>query len=298
MRRFGACRMLFFLFALFIIWSSAPATHAYALSLAPSGQTLVLDAGETHTIFLSVTNDGQEPRTVAGEAEGFSIDPDTGAPQFGVSDKAVQWIRPELPTLRLNPGETKQYPFLITVPPDAEPGSHYIGLFVREMPEQNTGAIGARIGSLLFLHTAGDVRELLALQLFDASARIITHGNAEVFVQLYNDGTIHAIPEGIIAAQNSRGREILRLRMNEQKRMILPGGRFRETVSLGPFSWRDIGPVSVAGAITYGETHQRIVKKETVWYLPFWFIAAGAGAAGLLFFGLVQGMRLLKKRMV
>jgi hypothetical protein len=258
--------LLFFLGIFFI------STTADAVTIAPLRQTAVVDAGKEVIVSLFVINNTEEPFTVTPEVDAFSIDEKTGAAIFGVFDTAKQWLVPVEKELVLLPEEHGQFHFIVRPPADALPGAHYLGLFAKKSAENGQVGLGSRVGSLFFLHIAGDVTESLQKKDFSFTAPVLTRGESAVHIDLENNGNIHVVPQGKIIFQNWRGGVINEVVFNEAGEKILADGRFKRTVDLPPLSFKDIGKVQATLQLQYGVTQQILGGKSSFWYVPVWSV--------------------------
>ncbi|OGH73349.1 MAG: hypothetical protein A3C90_03125 [Candidatus Magasanikbacteria bacterium RIFCSPHIGHO2_02_FULL_51_14] len=242
-----------------------------AVTIAPVRQAAVIDPGSLRTVEVRVTNDENETRVFVPEVEAFTIDERTGRALFGADDDAVSWIEANPASLTLAPGREGAFSFTIVVPVDAEPRSHYLGLFVTEKPKEGQVAVGSRAGSLLFLHVAGPVYEDLSVEAFSVLKKWNIGEAPRLFLRLENNGTIHLIPRGEIIVSIVGGKEIVRFPINADERKVLPGGVWEETFTLdeGMFG-NAFGPVRADIEITFGISEKTIGDSILLWYFPRW----------------------------
>ncbi len=260
-----------------------PFNSAHALSISPVRQTVVVDPGEQMTVSLEAKNDTGKNITVVPSVASFAIDEETGLAVFGDRDSAIAWVTPMAREVRLRPGEKKNVSFVIAVPASAEPLSHYLALFVGEAPPTGSEiGIGSRVGSLLYLHVGGEQRESLVVEYFSPPQRWIRRLPVRLDLQIKNAGTIHAVPSGDVRVIGN-GELLASFPMNEERRTILPGGRWIGTYDVPALTWWQIGKLRASVYIQYGLTNQVLQKEITFWYVPWWTVGVGVSVlAGAL----------------
>ena len=264
---------------------------AAAFTITPLRHTVVLDPGETKELPLFVVNDEQQPLTVSGEVDAFTIDSETGQAVFGAKDEAKNWVKPVSGERTVEPGQHGELEFAITVPKDATPGAHYLGIFAKQSPGPGTVGIGARAGALLFLHVSGSVREELVRDDFSADSRWLFFGSPNIFLQLHNEGTIHVIPQGEIQVVNARDKVVATLPLNSESEAIYPGSKWRQVYHLEKISWTNIGPLTIRLQTQYGITKQVISDEVKVWYVPMVVVGPVVVVVVLLSFFVVRRTR-------
>lgn len=243
------------------------AESAQALTISPLRHTVVIDPGQSQTVILTITNDSDKTISFTPEIDAFQLEAQTGTAIFGARDEAVSWVEPAERQLTVRPGATRAIAFRINVPKEAEPGSHYLALFVSQAPAVGTIGVGARVGALLFLHVAGEVREELTREDFFSTRAWYTKPPLTLSLWLRNNGTIHVVPVGEVLLQKG-GRVIDRQNLNTGERKILPGARWEENYQFEKLAWRDVGRIEAVASLQYGLTRQPIVDRVAFWYLP------------------------------
>ena len=284
----GIVAGIFFIFFLIL--------PARAITISPTRQTIVVDPGKEQTVRFTIENPGQEFLTVTPTVDAFSLDEKTGRPLFGVTDVATTWVTPADRSFVLRPKQRAEIPFDVVIPVDAEPGAHYLGLFVQVKASNAEGAIGvaSRIGSILFLHVGGEVVEEVQRESFTAVRVWNFTTPIEAELRLKNNGSIHAIPVGKVEVSTQFGgvREVLPL--NAAQRKILPGAVWSETYMIPHLRWRDTGPITLTASMEYGLNKKIIIDRVQVWYLP-WKLVVTIGAGFFLIGIFILIMRKRKK---
>lgn len=255
-----------------------------ALTISPLRHTVVIDPGQSQTVSLTITNDGNKTITLVPEIDAFQLDPQIGTAVFGARDEAVSWVEPAERQLTVRSGATRETVFQINVPKEAEPGSHYLALFANQAPAAGTIGVGARVGALLFLHVAGEVREELTREDFFSTRAWYAKPPLTLSLWLRNNGTIHVVPVGEVLLQKG-GQVIDRQSLNTGERKILPGARWEESYQFEKLAWRDVGRIEAVASLQYGLTRQPIVDRVAFWYLPAGLLVTIAVGLILVFVG-------------
>lgn len=260
-----------------------------ALSISPVRQTLILDDGTSKLVEIAVFNESPELIFVQGEVDAFGINEENGNIRYGVHDEAKRWVTPQGGPQPLAPGEEKKISFLVDIPKGVPPASHYLTLFASAEPT-NAGNVTAktRVGSLFFLHVAGQVTEDLQVLDFSTRREWYTKGPVDVQVLLENKGNILAFLDGKVQIHHPWGgiwyEEDIPL---GQK--VLAGNRWKQRFDGIDLTWRDIGKHEVSIALTYGAQGKGLTAHTSFYYIPVWLYL---GAGFLIFLG---GMSMLSQ---
>ena len=240
---------------------------ARALDLSPARQTVVVDPGTSQVVTITVENPSLDPVRVTPEVSSFGLDP-SGHPVFDVLDEAAIWVHEPKTSVTLFPYQKKQFAFDITVPQSAEPGEHFLALFVRTSPASGQIGMATRLGSLLFLHISGPVTEAVALSQFSPDQVWYVRTPMAVSIRLQNTGSIHVLPQGRVAVTTWRGQVIERQLVNQSLRKIFPRTFWDQTYIVGThIPWYYIGPLTVQVNLSYGQTQQTITGTTSFWYV-------------------------------
>jgi hypothetical protein len=282
----------FFVFCLFALSFFVGVGNVKALTLSPVRETLVVDAGKDQIAFVYIKNDSEIEQTFLFETDAFGLDPDTGHIQFGKNDEAKSWVVPNYPVLTLKPGETRRVNFMIHIPVGTPPSSHYLALVAKQNPVKGQLSIGERVASLLFLHVSGTVHESISLQDFSSEKNWYFWNPLKMHVQLKNQGTIHAIPQGRIDILNWWGKKIAEIPVNITNRKILPNEKWKEVEELKEIHFWNIGKLHARLFLKYGVTEQDIVAEKSFYFVPWYFVLFGL----IFVFGVTFGVRFFKEK--
>lgn len=263
-----------------------------AVEIRPTRQTAVVNPGETQKLFLEVKNDSSEPRRFRAQIDSFQINEETGNLEFNTGDEAVGWVKPDVSTLSLDPGEEGQFIFALTAPKSAAPGAHYLVFFATEEASSGQIALSGRIGSLVFLNVSGEVVEKVDLDDFSVLQSLSVKALPTLHMFLRNSGNIHVVPTGEIIVSNFLGQLVATVPINEKNEKILAEGRWRRQF-VTDLTWKDAGKLRAHVTIHYGLQDQIITRDVSFWYLPLPVILFG-GAGFFILLGI--GIFILKKK--
>ncbi len=287
-------RKLFFC-ALTAVGIFLVAETADCLSIFPVRQTVAVNPGEEALVEVLVRNDTDKPVRSRPEVDSFSIDGESGRAIFGVQDQALSWVGWQEEQVDLLPGERGIFKFIIRVPDGAEPGSHYVALFARTLPSDGEIGVGSRVGSLLFLHVAGELREELIREGFGSDDFIYTRAPIDLTLKLRNVGTTHVVPRGTLLVENCWDEMVVKLSLNSNERKVLPHTGWVGRYAVEELDWRDAGPLKARVFLNYGISNQIMSEQVTIWYLP-WPLVAVVCVVVFLFVTAALIIVVLKKR--
>lgn len=204
-----------------------PFYTAEALTIAPVRFEIAGEPGQTLVGEITLSNEDDIIRTFYSYSENFEARGEGGDPYFKPAEEGLAtWIKTE-PEIVLQPGETKTVSFSIEIPQGADPGGHFAAIFWSNVPPRETGEgqmiVGARLGTLVLLRVAGEIREGGGILEFGAENNVFTHLPISFFYRLANDGNNWIRPEGEIKIRNIIGLETATLNANPVQGNILPG---------------------------------------------------------------------------
>lgn len=258
------------------------AMPTWAMQVFPARQTAVVDPGARHKFVVTVTNDSTGAKSFQGEVSSFTLDPVTNAIQFHKNDPFLNFFSLSKRAVTLSPGESGEIEFVLSVPKDTTPGARYIVLFATEVG-QESGAdivVGSRVGSLLFLHVGGDIREDLQVKDFSTDRDWYFAGTPIVRLTLVNQGSIHVVPAGEVVISNFLGDTVAKSAFNPSGQKILSLGEWYTEAPLH-LDWKDAGKMRVQLSAVYGIENQAVSTSFTFWFLP-WPVLVGAGISVVL----------------
>ncbi|MDO8625857.1 MAG: hypothetical protein Q7K39_00130 [Candidatus Magasanikbacteria bacterium] len=287
--------------ALFLVFSflasaSLIPSHASALSLSPAKATFFIDPSSQASNTITIHNDSPVTKKFAISVLGARLG-QNGAPEFGVGfDIAESWVKLDVETATILPGEVRDVPYVISVPQDAVPSAHYVGLAINEAatPQSAVGLSG-RLVSIIYIQVAGLVREELAVSPGSATPIYPWKVSRAWPVAINNIGTIPVPLTGKIEVTTANNKKIYSAPLTLGNNLI-------------PGAWRQISvPLSLEGArwpgfysarffVQYGQSQSVIVKNSAIFYTPKWLVVL-VGAGLLLVTGLLFRTKRLARRL-
>ena len=279
---------LFFVFATTLFFYPA---SAKALTLKPVKILITSQRGSTENIRIELINDSRDELILSPVILAAAQD-EKGRTIFDKNLKE-NWIHTEENYLVLKPQEKKFLNFIINVPFDAYPGSHYFGIGASSVGSQNQVGINGQLLSLLTLQVAGIANENLSLVSWQADKSIFFSKNWPLLLNIKNEGNVELPIFGKTSVFNSKNKEIfsqdlyygnnLLALANRQVRIVLP--------LEGRIKWPGIYQVKTQ--VEYGLTRQHKEKITSVFYLPYWSVAVGL----IIFFSAIYlFLKLLKRK--
>ena len=265
--------------------------NVHALAISPLRQTITLDPGNASVLRLDVINNTDTAKEIIGEVDAFVTDEETGAALFGQKDVALDWIQLPQASFSILPGETQVLTFPINVPENASAGSHYLGLFAREIPPSGDVQLSTRVGSLLFAYVGGTLDESLVRETFEFDGSL-TQTERTVSISMKNTGDIHLAPQGTLVVENWKGEQLHTYSINIDGRNVTPGSRFVENFVVNKGT---IGPVTARATVRYGVNDQEFTVLAKTWIVPIWFVVIVVGLCFIIVLASIIVRRYAKK---
>jgi len=158
--------------------------------------TLTAEPGETLADSMLVSNRGTAPLTLSiYAADGFTTE--SGQLDVLKADETSvgvgAWVRLDEPALVLDPQETVEVPFTLTVPDDTEPGD-YAGALVTSLTSAGSGgfSVDRRLGVRIYLQVAGTLTPSVTIDnaqvVYDGTVNPVGRGTASVTFEVTNTG--------------------------------------------------------------------------------------------------------------
>ncbi len=285
-------KIFFFIFFTFFLFCTQ-IDFATALTLTPARQTTIIDPGQSQLLKITVKNDEKESVFVHGTVEGFGIEERTKRAIFGIFDPAVSWITVNPKQITIEPGQTKDIFFTLSVPQNTPPQVHYLAFFAEVRSTGGQVGISSRVGSLVFLYVSGNVREEMNIVDFSAGSSWYTKPDASIFLQTKNQGTIHTIPQGVVRAHDWRGNTLAEFHLNKENHLVLPSSEWAESYVFQLKPWH-IGKIDLTLQLNYGLEQKMLLRKAEFWYIPIWSVGV---VFAVFFLLLIVSIRIgMKKR--
>jgi hypothetical protein len=310
------------------VWSPVAGAQSTGLAIMPRKDYTIQRGGVVKDSVRVANLSKTDKLQLHLELVDFKARGNTGIPQFSEDANATReaWsARPfiVLPgTITLEPGQSKNIDYQISIPANQGAGSYYSALRYRsQMSDKKDVRVATSGATLLFINVPGSVKEQMTLHQLgafvpategvDGEFKLFFFGNPpkQIAYTLQNNGNIVESPQGSIVIRNAFGKQTYvikdanpkdSLALIEQTRRFevciktvektvkTPAGEVKEptcdTPRLSP------GRYTIELDVLYGQPNQRsyeVMAMNSFWYLPAWFIAIVTG--GLLVAGLAIG---------
>lgn len=305
-----------FLALVFLVVFFSPLA-AVALTVSPVRVELSGNPGDSAVSSIKVINPEAVSKTYFTNIETFEATDETGNPTFRVvkSDLA-SWIK-ITDAVTLGPNETKEIPFSIGIPKNAEPGGYFAAIFLTDNPpaqtQQSQVSLSSQVGSLVLFRVNGNIQEGADILEFDAKnhQHWFTSLPVSFYFRFQNSGQSWVKPLGDMVVQNFFHHTTTIFPANPNEGNVLPQSirRFenswigRDGLTTPPakfwsavlYQWRNFafGPYAVRLNLAYGsQTLQSATATATVWVFP-WQLLLVLLIAGIIAFFV---LRLLIRR--
>jgi hypothetical protein len=288
------------------------------LRVSPVRTDLTINAGETRTVDITVTNVTSSPARLQAIINDFVGNKDeSGNPaiildpkEFAPSHSLKRYIKP-IENFSLKPGEQKSITVTISIPSTAA-GGGYFGA-VRFAPageigtEDQTVSLAGSVGSLMLVKVPGDIKEQLSIASFDVrrddrpNSFFTTNKNLTVTTRFQNQGNVQLAPFGKILLKD-RGGKILgtfEVNSNTPPGNVLPDSIRKFSVPLKKVG--KFGQYKLEGNFGYGTNGQLLSASTTFYVIPMIFIVLFVGIVLLLvflIFGLPRLVRAYNRRVL
>jgi hypothetical protein len=226
-------------------------------------------SGEDQTYFLST-------RDIVGvRDEGVPVFADKNSPATGF--ELSSWITLPESEVFVPAGGEKEMSFLVNIPNEATPGSHFGSIIISvEPPElRSSGAgIGYEVANIINLRVTGDVVDQARLRQFSTNKYIYGSINVEFSARVENEGNTLVKPIGPLEVYNMFGKKVANLNFNETKAGVFPKTPMSNGLRDYKLVWQDetpgFGRYEAILSLAYGSEGkiQTISSTVTFWVLP------------------------------
>lgn len=192
--------------------------------LGPGKVELIMEPGESKTVFINVSNRYDEEKRFRIDIEdvGGSTDLERSVVLLG-DDTGAYTLKDYLSipeaVFDLDPNKRAVIPVTITIPPDAEPGGMYGSVLLKTVTRKSEdatesvgpqSAIVSRIGTLFFITVPGDIDAEGATINFSTinNQKWFSKGPIDFQILFENTGSIHLNPYGELRIVNMFDEEV------------------------------------------------------------------------------------------
>lgn len=288
----------FFVAVVFVFLLPLASIHAATtgLTIQPVKFSYTMTPGQSITDTVTVVNAGTSDAIVYDSVQDFLPTAGTSNIEFvgrasGVTS-VIDWITINKPVSFVLPqGASEDITFTITVPRNAEPGSHFGVMFFKAVAaNQPKGAlqVGTQVGTLVLVTVPGNHLEKGNIVGFSTPS-FIQRGPVNFDIKFQNSGTVYFEPKGVITVKNIFGKIVALVPI--QGDVVLPTGE-RDIYITWPTQFL-LGPYSAVATIYDGDGNILTTESTTFFALPIWYIVGFI----VLFFVLFAIFRFLKTRL-
>jgi hypothetical protein len=258
------------------------------LAITPALLELEADRGSSYNLEVGLLNDsdGQEYKIktllqgfVAGQDEGVPVV--TDLPQ---NSPYLNWVEFKETSFTIKQGEKAKSNVVVSVPSDAQPGSHYLALtYAVENEEKSVEGqkplvrINQRIAALLFLNVKGQVQRDVDFDFIQADKNLYDPfiDNLKVDYRLKVSGNAYFKPSGNIFIGNDSTNPEATLAINPEQKIIMPNSMrtfnfTNESISNFPKPW--FGEQAIEARILFLNSQSELTQKSAklkIYYFPW-----------------------------
>ena len=200
-----------------------------AVTVSPPIIELDANKGDVINQSIKVRNESSITTTYYLSVERFVAGGEAGSPQFvaGEDVDLASWITFPYANISIPAGQTVEVPFTITLPAYAGPGGHYAAIFLSTAPPEaakkgSQVSIASRIGTLVLVKIAGEIKEQAEMVEFSTSAKTYDALPVDFLTRVKNSGNVHLKPAGTILIKNMWGSVAAKVAVNETGGNVLP----------------------------------------------------------------------------
>ena len=292
----------FFILALSLLPTFGFAQEGAGIGLKPATIEERMDPGEVRQFSVAISNVSNTDQVYYLYKRDITGVRDGGVPEFAKSDvektgfELSEWIALESETIDIPKGQEKTISFLISVPANASPGSHFGGIFVSAEPpklRESGAAIGYEVANIVSIRVAGDAIEKAQIRQFSTDNYIYGKPEVAFSVKIENSGNTLIRPIGHLEVTNMFGKEVAKIDFNKESAGVFPGTT-REFNLLWTEKGTLFGRYEAVLSPSYGEEgfKQTVSSTVTFWILPMNIILPALGVLGVLLLTTYVGVRI------
>jgi len=281
------------------------AQSSVSLTITPPLIKINMNPGERWTSSIKIVNDNPQTLTTYVQKREFKSGEEGGVvflPEPDEEEKSLflsEWIEMSLGPFNIPPFQSKEVPFTIVVPPEAEPGGHYAAILVGTQPSQEQGGtaikVASQVSSLVLLNVQGEVEESGWIREFSTGKDFYQKPEVDFTISFENLGNVHLQPVGEIKIYNMWGKErgTIPLNRNTEFGNVLPNSK-----KVWNFTWKgedslfEVGRYRAELFLGFGnQARQTASSTLYFWVIPLVPVAGIVGGLLLFLTVLILGIR-------
>lgn len=249
-------------------FAQQPATDTVALSVSPQVFEVNANPGDTITDSFKIVNGTDIALTLTATPKNFTPEGEEGGVNLTEDNTAyslASWTTVAPETVTLPARASQVFDFTITLPVDAEPGSHLGSIIVQTQAaklDESGVAVSQEIGPLVLVSVSGDTVMNAELASFDTKT-VWEKGPVLFNTRVTNTGNVHFKPRGTIEIKNTFGRVVATVDLQEKN--VLPNST-RHLVDEWAADGFRVGKYTADLTLVYGPD-DTILTSETTFYL-------------------------------
>ncbi len=269
---------------------------AQAFSVTPVKQVITLEQGASRVVKIKIRNTEKEitkyKTTILGVKQN-----EQGYPIYGLGiEEAEGWVRAEQEFIEILPGKEMEASFVINVPKESYPGSHYVGLGVEPILIGESKNFTGKLVSLLLVEVSGEVTENLAVLSWSGEKDLYVSLNQVKFnTVLKNNGNTELPLKGKLRVYNWLNKEVVESEVYLGGPLLAQNQRKSEVLLPVQKSWYLPGSYRAQLDLIYGRTNQKLSVQYSFWYLPLSWLIVLSIFLGLIFLATIRKI-ISKKR--
>lgn len=256
------------------------------LSISPTRTPLTIRSGESGVIRLNLRNVTNSPIIARPIINDFRSDNESDRPQLLTGENndvpSIRTFLSNLEDIRLNPGESKTFEIMASIPEDASPGGYYGIIRYAAVPEgaddTSTGqvvSLTASVATIVLIEVPGEIREQVQVREIltyrkGVAAKFFSVKPEEAGVRVQNQGNGFVRPFGSVALTNPLGKETHRYELIDpgQPNTVLPESARVFKKSLQGVSMP--GRYVLTANISFNQGGEVLTVRGSFWYMPIW----------------------------
>lgn len=288
--RVGVILAVIFALAIALLPSMVSAKTANTIKVSPVRNDIVINAGESKEVPITITNLTSDPITVQVSQNDFVAGDERGTPalildenKYAKTHSLKRFMEP-LPNITIPGNGAKTIKAKINVPSSAQAGGYFGAVRLSPASPDSGGQVNMApsVATLILLTVPGDMVEKLDLTNFGIQQKgkpsngfFLTPDDLQATVRFESDGNVQLGPFGKLSVL--QGDDVVyEADFNEKapRDMILPNSARQWEVPLKNVG--SFGHYTVKATFTYGQTNQTVEVEKSFWVVPMWaIIAAG-----------------------
>lgn len=249
---------------------SVHAAQGESIVMSPASNRFHIDAGETVHKTFTIINDGTVDLHFKVYANPYSVSNKTYLPNYDakpVNADLYTWVTFEKDDWHLNPGESVEIPYTLSVPQDAAPGGHYSVIFAEtEVNNQDGGQIQRqkRVGAIQYTTVRGEY----VTSGKDIGARIDwlqLGGTIQASLSVDNTGNADFVTETLLKIENIFGSKVYE---DKKPYIVLP-----KTTRDIPLNWENGASIGLYQVTVESLVLGNVTTHKTwVLLMPLWLL--------------------------